>query len=63
MYKANKNAIIKWRMKNIDEYNIYQKNYAKQNYEAKYKEKKRLYYLKKKQLKEDLQEFMNILLD
>lgn len=73
-YKKQKEAILKWRENNLDEYRLYQKNYAKEHYEEKYKEKKRLYYLQnkekkqqyylaKKQFKEDIDEFMNILLD
>lgn len=72
--QKQKEAILKWRLNNPDEYRLYQKNYAKEHYEEKYKEKKRIYYeenkikkqnyyLAKKQLKADMEEFMNILLD
>lgn len=73
-YLKQKEAILKWRENNLDEYREYQRNYAREKYEEKCKEKKRLYYLAnkeriqkkylaKKELKEQIQEYMNILLD
>jgi hypothetical protein len=73
-YQKQKEAILKWREANIDEYRLYQKTYAKEHYQEKFKDKKKLYYeankekkqqyyLKRKQLKADMEEFMNILLD
>ena len=73
-YQKQKESILKWRKANIDNYRLYQKNYSREHYEEINKEKKRLYYLQnkekkhqyylaKKQYKEDINDFMNILLD
>jgi len=71
-----KSNIYKWRETHLDEYREYQRVFAKENYDRvrekkklyylANKEKKRQYYLKmkrNKELKEVLDEFMNILLE
>lgn len=72
LYEKGKESIMKWRKNNIDGYRLYQKNYAKANYEEKTKEKKKIYYQlnkekimaqreHKKSVEEEINLLMNIL--